>query len=108
MTRNELKQKTAELLGFAPADNQARASELLTEITDGFNSVLTESEGNANKVQELTANNEKLRSVNAMLFLKVGNTEKENHKQEHSTEKADKPDTELSFEKLFNEKGELI
>lgn len=105
LSRDEIKSKFTEILGLASSENQARASELLTELSEEYESVLTESENSATRVQELTANNEALRDVNSKLFLKVG------HKID--TPPAGDPTPEPpkdtpSFENLFNEKGELI
>lgn len=108
MTREEIKQKMNELLGLSTPENQGRASEILTGLSDEFESILTESENAATKVQELTANNETLRAVNAKLFLKVGTSEKESHKEETKPETKIESENKLTFDKLFNEKGELL
>lgn len=106
MTREELKQLAAELMGFASADHQARTSEILTTISEGFETTLSESEQAQTRVAELTANNETLRDVNAKLFLKVGNKPEPTPTPEPTPEIEPKP--QLSFDKLFNEKGELL
>ena len=54
------------------------------------------------QVQTLTDDNEKLRSANMQLFLKVGNPKKS--EDIIDTEKAEP----RSFKNLFNEKGEII
>lgn len=107
MKRDEHKNLINEMLGLVSADHQARASEILTSLSEDYETVLTESEGNATRVSELTANNETLRAVNAKLFLKVGevpNTPPNNPTP--PTEDPDKPT--ITFESLFNDKGELI
>lgn len=106
MTREELKQRATELLGFATADNHARISEILTEITESFDTITTTSEQNENRVKELTENNEKLREVNANLFLKVG-TQTPAKTPEETPEETDEAEI-ISFDSLFNEKGDLI
>lgn len=106
LTREQFKDKVTAILGMTTPENQASASEILTELTDEYGNIMTESETHAGKVQELTKNNETLRDVNAKLFLKVGATVKETHKEE--TPATEEPVTELTYEKLFNEKGELI
>lgn len=107
MTRDEHRRLVNEMLGLVGADHQARASELLTTLSDDYESVLTESEGHATRVSELTANNETLRAVNAKLFLKVG--EVPNTPPNDPTPPSDEPDTpKITFESLFNDKGELM
>ena len=109
MDRQELKKHLTDLLGFTSPDNQANASETLTLISEEFERMLTENETNASRVAELTANNETLRAVNANLFLKVGATEKEIDKGKAPEDPDENDPLEgLTFEKLFNEKGELL
>lgn len=105
MDRNRHNEITKELISLCSADNQGRVSELLTELSEGFESALTTSEGFESRISELTANNEKLRSVNADLFLKVG-TIKTGASDPVPPQESDIPD--ITFESLFNEKGELI
>ena len=104
MTRDEYKQKITKALGFASPEHQASMSELLTELSDDYESVLTDSESASEKVTELTKNNETLRAVNAKLFLKVGEVPKDVPKTTEQEE--DIPN--VTFESLFNDKGELI
>ena len=106
MTRDEHKQIVNQMLGLVSAENQATASELLTKLTDDYEETLTSNETLTSTNATLTANNEKLRSVNADLFLKVGVTKKEN--KEGKKEQEETEDKKLSFDELFNEKGELI
>ena len=95
------------MLGLVNADHQARASEILASLSDDYESVLSESEGRETRVNELTANNETLRAVNAKLFLKVG--EVQNTPPKDPTPPSEDPDKpKLTFESLFNDKGELI
>ena len=102
MTREELKTLVTELIGFSTPDHQARTSEILTSISEGFDGVLTDSEQAQTRVSELTASNETLRRVNADLFLKVGT------KADPEPPTPDVPDEPVSYDTLFNEKGELI
>lgn len=107
MKRDEHKTKLNDLLKLVTPENQANATEILTTLSEDYEQVLTESETSANRVSELTANNETLRSVNAKLFLKVGNQMdgKENTPPNNDSSN-DIP--EMSFDKLFNDKGELL
>lgn len=107
MERSEHKKLIQEMLGMVNPDNQARASEILTTLSDDYETVLSESEDSANRVTELTANNETLRSVNAKLFLKVGEVTPTTPKdQEPSLDESNIPN--ITFESLFNDKGDLI
>lgn len=111
MKREDHKAKLTALLGLATPENQARASELLTELSDDYEEVLTASENNANQVATLTANNETLRDVNAKLFLKVGATDKttvHTDKGDNGNENKGDGSDSITFDKLFNEKGELM
>lgn len=107
MTRDEHKNIVNQLLAMATPEQQAAASTLLTQLTDDYEQTLTDFETATANVQTLTTNNETLREVNAKLFLRVGTTEKETHKE---TEKGggSGAEPELTYEALFNEKGELI
>ena len=105
LTREQIKSKFNAVLAMATPEKQANASELLTELSDEFESVLTASEESATKITELTSNNETLRAVNAKLFLRVGETDKEAQKDDTPKEEET---PSIKFEDLFNEKGELI
>lgn len=108
MTRDEHKNIVNQLLGMATPEQQAAASELLTQLTDDYEQTLTSNETLTANNATLTANNEKLRSVNADLFLKVGVTNKQIHKTEDKSEDGNVDESQLTFDALFNEKGELI
>lgn len=108
MTRDEHKQIIQKMLGFVTPENQANASELLTQLSDDYEQTLTASETLTKNNETLTANNEKLRQVNADLFLKVGTTNKETHSQEQNNGNGQDEENKLTFEALFNEKGELM
>ena len=109
MTRDEHKNIVNQLLAMVTPESQANASDLLTQLTDDYEQTLTDFESATANVTQLTANNETLRQVNAKLFLKVGETDKNTH----NTNNQDKGDdggkeNQLTFEALFNEKGELL
>ena len=110
MTREEHKKAVNQLLGMIAAEHQAAASELLTNLSDDFNTTQNEIETANGNVQSLTKDNEALRAANMKLFLRVGETDKQIHGQDkpnpsHGKTEEDKP---LPFDDLFNEKGELI
>lgn len=108
MTRDEHKNIVNQLLGMATPEQQAAASELLTQLTDDYEQTLTNCETLTTNNATLTDNNEKLRKVNADLFLKVGTTNKETHKETDPGQGDGGNENQLTFEALFNEKGELI
>lgn len=108
MTREEIKAKLNELLGMSTPENQGRASEILTGLSDEIERVFTESETANSRVQELTANNETLRAVNAKLFLKVGATAEDISHNQENKENHNQNEEIPSFDKLFNDKGELL
>lgn len=106
MTRDEFKQKMNGLIGCVASEHQATASETLAELSEGFESVFNENEDNKSKITELTANNENLRRVNTKLFLKVGEIPKGDPTPAPTPEGDPEPE-KISFESLFNDKGEL-
>ncbi len=107
MTREEHKTAINQLMGMIASEHQAAASTLLTSLTDGFEGIVTASETSANDLRKLTEDNENLRKANMKLFLRVGETEKEVHKQDPKPE-VKLEEKQLPFSDLFNEKGELI
>lgn len=62
-----------------------------------------------NKIETLTGDNENLRATNMKFFLKLGQQEEEQNKTDKPEDNNDETLKEtLTFDKLFNEKGELI
>ena len=112
MTREEHKAIIQQMLSFVSADNQANASQLLTQLSDDYEETLTANETLTTTNAELTTKNERLREVNSELFMKVGTTKKENqnppNNQDNGGQGSNNEDPELKFEDLFNEKGELL
>lgn len=106
MTRDEHKTIVNQLLTMATPEQQAAASDLLTQLTDDYEQTLTDFETATASVATLTANNETLREVNAKLFLKVGQTDTTIHKEDNPKDD-EGVENQLTFEALFNEKGEL-
>lgn len=106
MTGKEHKEITSKLLALANPENQGEVSELLTQLTNDYDETLEQLATANDSVETLTARNEKLRAVNADLFLQVGTTNKPSG--DEGTIKDDEgEETLLSYEDLFNEKGEL-
>lgn len=109
MTRDDHKKAVNQLMGMIAAEHQATASDLLSNLSDDYDRTLTDYETATANVTSLTSDNESLRKTNMRLFLRVGETEKETHKQDkhnpsHDEQEENKP---LPFTDLFNEKGEL-
>ena len=94
----EFNAKTQEILNNLT--DQAKVSTVLSELIEDYNTVTAETETAKTTAQKLTADNEKLRQANMNLFLKVGETKKEEQP---------KPDEDKipKFEDLFDENGNL-
>lgn len=109
MTREEHKQIMTDLLKTIAPEHQATATGLMTQLTEDYEKTLTEFETTSKANETLTANNEKLREVNADLFLKVGVSKKDAHIEKPKEKPTDEGETKLpTFDSLFNEKGELL
>ena len=85
-----------------PSDT-AEVSLLLTELSKDYFIVSETAEKIEKANQELKLANEKLRSTNMQLFLERGNTPP----PKSNTTEPTFAESEISFENLFNEKGEL-
>lgn len=95
-----------ELLTLAGAENQARASELLSDISTNYTSLETQLGENAKTIEKLTRDNEELVKVNGRLFLKQGIPG--NTTEPQTAPGSDEPEIpELDYKDLFDEKGEL-
>ena len=97
MKPEEFKQKTAEIL--ANLTDQAKVSELLTELTEDYDSETIVKSTAIATAEKLNADNEKLRQANMNLFLKVGEQAPKEEKQ--------KQDTTPKYDDLFTESGDL-
>lgn len=107
MKREEHNTIVTELLGLVTADGQARASELLETLRTDYDETLAASERAAADLVKANETVEKFRSVNTKFFLQLEQQDKEhnfNNEEQHKEQEEDKP---LSFNDLFNEKGEL-
>lgn len=98
---------TAQLLGMVTPENQAKASELLTSLTEDYSEVSTNIEAQTKSIADLKANNETLRDVNAKLFLKVGSSEPPKPSPITSPDNEEAVMERKSFDDLFTENGEL-
>ena len=106
MTREEHKAITNQLLQMVTPEQQAAASGLLVQLTDDYGGTLDTLEQATDTAAKLTENNEALRKVNADLFMRVGQTIPDIKKENENNDQQD--DNQLTFEALFNEKGELL
>ena len=104
MKVSEHREMVNKVLGMIAAEHQADASELLTKLTEDYAEVSANNEGFQSEITGLKENNEKLRAVNAELFLKVGTPHKQEDKNNPNMKQDEKP---IPFSDLFNEKGEL-
>lgn len=98
MKPEEFNAKTQEIL--SNLTDQAKVSTVLSELIEDYNTVTAEMETARATAEKLTADNEKLRQANMNLFLKVGETKKE---EETKQDEDNKP----TFEDLFDENGNL-
>lgn len=98
MKPEEFNAKTQEIL--SNLTDQAKVSTVLSELIEDYNTVTAETEIARTTAEKLTADNEKLRQANMNLFLKVGETKKE---EETKQDEDNKP----TFEDLFDENGNL-
>lgn len=96
----EYKAKTAEIL--SNLSDQAKVSALLAELVEHNDDAVVEVTKATETATKLTADNENLRNTNMQLFLKVGNTVKEDKQKQTETK-----DTTPDFNDLFDENGNL-
>jgi len=87
------------------SDDTGEVSNLLADLYDGFDGVFNERETLRTTNTELNTTNETLKEQNMKLYLRVGSQEPANRGKDSGSNEGD--DTELSYEDLFNEEGEL-
>lgn len=97
MTKEEFISKCQEIL--TNSGDMGKISSTLDELRDGFNESVAQSEILAKANAELTEKNANLQQANMNLFLKCG---------VENVEKSVENEEKVNFDKLFNEKGELI
>ena len=108
MDRNEMTNTINQLLTMVAADHQATASEMLTTLREGYEETLTNYETASADLLKANQNVEHLRAVNTKLFLKVGEQEKDINQPNQPQKDIEQPEPPaLTYEALFNEKGEL-
>lgn len=94
------------LLSLVSEENQATASEQLTELSEDYSETTTNYNNLVAENNTLKENNEKLRKANTDLFLKVGEKVTDNSQANNNLK--DNEDKKINFDTLFNEKGELL
>lgn len=91
------------ITAIGSCDNDAERREMLTQLSEeaskDYDTLATLTEQNNNLLND----NEALRSANMKLFLRVGENRNDNRNDNHEQES----NKELTYENLFNEKGEL-
>ena len=107
MTLEQMKEAARELISMATPEQQARASELLTSISDGFEAVVNERDTAQAAERTASDNNEKLRKANMDLFLRVANNP-EPGSEPSAASGSESEENTLTYDALFNDKGELI
>ena len=79
----------------------ALISQKLAELSEDYSTTLATVDTSTKEVEKFKLENEKLRQANMNLFMKIGTT-----KEDEETEEEEEENT-LTFDALFNEKGEL-
>lgn len=76
-------------------------TQILADLSDDYGSILADIDNTNLQNEKLKKDNENLRDTNMRLFLKIENP------NETTPEEPEEENKKLSFENLFNEKGEL-
>lgn len=84
-------------------DNQGEVSTTLNTLQQEYSNISATNKELNDKITQLEKDRENLRDANMKLFLQVGNKSTENNNNDKSTNENDK----LSFDDLFDEKGEI-
>lgn len=100
MTREEM---LAALTEIGTSTDEADRRMKLTAVTEAVTGLFDTNENLTAANTKFEADNKKLQEYNMQLFLKVGGQTKQPPVDKAGTE--EKPD--LTYEKLFNDKGEL-
>ena len=79
----------------------------LTELSDSVSGIFDSNVELSEKVKNYEEDNEKLRSANMQLFLRVGANKTEKEIQENQVGKTEEEKEPRKFEDLFDDKGNL-
>lgn len=96
MNKTELLAALAEI---GTIEDAAERRSKITQISDEVGGIFDQNESLTATKAQLEADKQKLQDYNMELYLKVGGQKKEEPKDQNN---------DLSYDKLFNEKGELI
>lgn len=95
-------------------NDQAKVTTLLADLSKDYSEICTQLDTANTSVTELTKTNEELRSANMKLFTQIGSSEQPNTildepNKDNPTSSGENTNEnkELTYENLFNEKGEL-
>ena len=99
------KEVLEKLTAIGTCEDDAERRDLLTTLSDEIEKDYDERDTLKTTNDDLLAKNKKLRSTNMELFVQVGASRLEDI--DEPEKKEEKQGEKLSFESLFNEKGEL-
>ena len=104
MKKEEFDEKIQEIGKLEDvADIRVKLAELSDNMTEAFSSLDSLKETS----EKLTSENEKLRSANMELFLRIGSNKSEEEIKEETIGKEEKEPEPRRFEDLFDESGNL-
>lgn len=95
-----------EILGNL--SDQGKVSELLLKLTEDNKTIESSLLDINTKLENTTSDNESLRKANNKLFIQLGSSEPAPPNNPKADESSDQDNIDLTFESLFNDKGELI
>lgn len=101
MDRDKFLNKITEI---GTTEDEVARRTLLAELSDEVSQVFDNNEALANENAKYVEDNEKLRSANMQLFLRVGEKTSDDVKKEQKIEEEKEP---RKFENLFDDKGNL-
>lgn len=88
-------------------DDDVERRTKLSELTESINTIFDTNTDLMEKNRKFEEDNEKLRSANMQLFLRVGANKTEKEIQEDQIGKTDEEKEPRKFEDLFDDKGNL-
>lgn len=104
MTKINREEHTAKIMAIKEKIHDiddGSITQILADLSDDYGSVLADIDNTNLQNEKLKKDNENLRDTNMRLFLKIEKPSENNPEEQEETNK------KLSFENLFNEKGEL-
>jgi regulator of replication initiation timing len=104
MTKEEILAKIQEA-GTTESETDRR--EILAQLSDSISADYDNFSEVTKQVEQLTTDNETLRSANMKLFLRVGGKTPEESVKDTTGADPEPEEEELKYEDLFNDKGEL-